>query len=417
MDGANARPAGYLRLLFARRFGPLFGTQLLGAFNDNLLKQALVTLVTFRLAGENASMVNNLAAALFILPFFLFSPLAGQLSDHFPKHRVARAVKIAEVSIMVVAGIGFWLSSVPLLLLALALMGLHSAFFGPVKFGVLPELVPAHELTAANALIAAGTFLAILLGNVGGVYLVTLAGAPWEPALWLTLVALAGLAFAWSIPALPAAAPERKLEFHPWRELVASLAFVRGNRAALAALAGISWFWLVGVAYLTQLPVLARDIVGGGEDEYVRMLLAFSVGIGAGALLCGRLSRHRHRPRLAIMGALLMSLFAAELVRLCMAGRPDPAYVVGVLTLLGVGAGLYTVPLYTLLQVHSPADSRARSFAAANLLNALAMVVSSVLAIVVLVVLKLPLATLFAILLAGTLLVALMLWHLIGRSV
>lgn len=409
----NTGPAGYLGLLFARRFGPLFGTQFLGAFNDNLLKQAIVTLVTFRLIGENASMINNVAAALFILPFFLFSPLAGQFADHFPKPQVARLVKIAEVAIMVVAGIGFWLSSVPVLLTALALMGLHSAFFGPVKFGVLPELVSARELTTANALIAAGTFLAILLGNVGGVYVVMHAGMPWEPALWLGLVALLGLACAWQIPALPAAAPTRKMEFHPWRELKSSLAFVRGNREALASLAGIAWFWLVGVAYLTQLPVLARDIAHGDEHTYVQMLLAFSIGIGVGALLCGRLSRGNVVPKLSVTGALAMSVFAAELVRLCVTGTPDPLWLTTVLTLVSVAAGLYIVPLYTTLQVKSPADSRARTFAAANLLNALAMVLSSVLAIVVLVVLKLPLAVLFAVLAAGTLLMALLLWQLL----
>ena len=188
---------------------------------------------------------------------------------------------------------------------------------------------------------------------------------------------------------------------------------MRGNRVALAALAGISWFWLVGVAYLTQLPVLARDVAHGDANSYVQMLLAFSAGIGAGALLCGRLARGEARPRLAIAGALVMSLFAAEVVRLCIAGSPDIAWLTAVLGLMGVGAGLYTVPLYTVLQLNSPADSRARTFAAANLLNALAMVLSSVLAIVVLVVVKLPLAALFGILLAGTLLVALLLWRLL----
>lgn len=406
---------GYFRLLGSRRFGPLFATQFLGAFNDNLLKQALITLVTFRLIGQDVSMIANVAAGLFILPFFLFSPLAGQLADHFPKPQVARLVKLAEIAIMAVAGIGFWLSSVPVLLLALALMGLHSAFFGPVKFGVLPELIPPGELVTANALIAAGTFLAILLGNLGGVEVVMRADAPWQPALWLGGVAVLGLASAWLIPVLPAAAPARRLEFHPWRELKSSLAFVRGNNAAIAALAGISWFWLVGVAYLSQLPVLARDIVHADERAYQLMLLAFSVGIAVGALLCSRISRGQVMPRLAIVGALLMSLFTAELVRLCVVGNPALAYLIGVLTCLGIGAGIYIVPLYTVLQIKSPIDSRARTFAAANLLNALAMVLSSVLAILVLVVLKLPLAVLFTILLAGTLLVGLLLWHLLPR--
>ncbi len=409
-DAAAVKSAGYVELLFAPRFGPLFGTQFLGAFNDNLLKQALVTLVTFRLLSENAGTINNLAAALFILPFFLFSPLAGQLSDHFSKPKVARWVKVAEIMIMLLAGVGFWLSSVPLLLTALACMGIHSAFFGPVKFGVLPELMHERDLTAANALIAAGTFVAILLGNVGGVYLVTHAGPAWEPAVWMLAVACAGLAFAWRIPSLPAAAPHRTIEFHPWRELKASLAFVRGNKPALAALAGISWFWLMGVAYLTQLPVLARDIAHGDANTYVLMLLAFSVGIGIGALICGRISRG---PRTTVGGGLLLVIFAAELVRLCVAGNPHDGYLLGVLTLIGTACGLYIVPLYTALQVHSPVDSRARTFAAANLLNALAMVISSVIAIVILSVLKLPLAVLYAVLCAGTLIVTAGLWWLL----
>lgn len=407
---------GYLRLLAARRYGPLFATQFLGAFNDNLLKQAIVALVTFRLLDQNASTVNNLAAGLFILPFLLLSPLAGQLADHFPKPQVTRLVKVAEVLIMAIAGVGFWLSSVPLLLVALALMGVHSAFFGPVKYGVLPELLPANELAPANALIAAGTFVAILLGNVGGVYLVTRSAATWELALWMGLVALAGLAFAWAIPRLPAAAPARRLEFRPWREFRSSLAFARGNRPVVAALVGISWFWLVGVAYLTQLPVLMRDVAGAGEDAYVGALLAFSTGIGIGALLCGRLSRHRTGTGLTLAGAVLMCVFAAELVRLCSVGDPALPWLLGVLAALGTGAGLYIVPLYTLLQLHSPADSRARTFAAANLLNALAMVLSSVLAIFVLVVLKAGLAALFATLLAGTLAVTAILYQLQRRD-
>lgn len=407
---ASSAPAGYLELLFARRFGALFGTQFLGAFNDNLLKQALVTLVTFRLMAENAGTINNIAAGLFILPFFLFSPLAGQLSEHFSKPAVARAVKIAEVAIMLLAGIGFWLSSVPLLITALALMGIHSAFFGPVKFGMLPELMHERELTAANALIAAGTFLAILLGNVGGVYLVTHAGPAWEPALWMLVVAIAGLAFAWNIPKLPPAAPDRAIEFHPWRELKSSLAFVRGNRPARAALIGIAWFWLVGVAYLTQLPVLARDIAQGNEDTYVIMLLAFSVGIGIGALVCGRISRG---PITSVGGGLTLTLVAAELSHLCFVGEPHSGYLIGILTLVGAAAGLFIVPLYTALQLHSPVDSRARTFAAANLLNALAMVLSSVVAIVILSVLRLPLAALYAVLCGGTLLVTAGIWRLL----
>lgn len=413
----DVQAAGYAGLLASRRFGPLFGTQFLGAFNDNLLKQALVTLVTFRLAGQNASMVNNVAAALFILPFFLFSPLAGQLADRWPKPRVAQLVKVTEVLIMLVAGLGFWQSSVPVLLFALGCMGVHSAFFGPVKYGVLPELVAAGELAAANAVIAAGTFLAILLGNVGGVYAVEKSGSAWEPALWLGLVALAGLAMSLAIPRLPAAAPARRLEFHPWRELLSSLQFVRGNRAAQAALLGINWFWLVGVAYLTQLPVLARDVAHAGPDAYVGMLLAFSVGIGIGALLCGRLLHHVASSRLAIGGALLMSLCGAALVWLCIDSHPDPRVLVGVLTGIGIGAGFYIVPLYTLLQVLSPADSRARTFAALNLLNSLAMVLSTALAVLMLVALKTGLAPFYSALLAGTLLVAWRLGRLFAASV
>lgn len=393
-------------LLLSRRFGPLFGTQFLGAFNDNLLKQALMTLVTFRLAGANASMVNNLAAALFILPFLFFSPLSGQLAERWPKPRVAQGVKVAEVLIMLVAGAGFWLSSVPLLLVALALMGVHSAVFGPVKYGVLPELVPERELTTANAWIAAGTFLAILLGNVGGIQMVERAGADWEPALWLAIVALLGLGCALSIPALPAAAPSRALDFHPWRELKSSLAFLRHERDAIAALAGINWFWFVGVAYLSQLPVLARDVAHVGTGGYTAMLLAFSLGIGAGALLCDLAARGRVVPRIAVVGAIAMCIGAAELVRLCIAGDPPEPWLLAVLAFLGTGAGLYIVPLYTVLQVKSPADSRARTFAATNLLNSLAMVLSSMLAIVLLVVMTLPLWVLFAVLLAGTLGVA-----------
>lgn len=404
---------GYVKLLGQQRFGPLFGAQFLGAFNDNLLKQAIIALVTFRLIDANASAINNLAAALFILPFLLFSPLAGQLADHFPKPRVAALVKVAEIAIMLLAGIGFMMSSIAILLTALTLMGLHSAMFGPVKYGVLPELLPPHELTAANALIATGTFLAILLGNVGGVYLVTKTDALWEPALWLGAVAALGLACALAIPALPAAAPHRRLEWHPWREFKTSLAFVRSNRAALAALIGISWFWFIGAAYLTQLPVLARDVVHADADAYVFMLLAFSVGIGMGALLCGRLSRDAVVPRLSITGAIVMIVAAAELIRLCVAGTPPLSWLLGVLTVLGVGGGLYIVPLYTLLQTTSPIDSRARVFAALNLLNALAMVLSAVLAIIMLVVLKLPIAAFFTVLLVGTVVVTVRLRRLL----
>jgi 1-acyl-sn-glycerol-3-phosphate acyltransferase len=387
-------------LLRTRRFGPFFATQFLGAFNDNLFKNGLVVLLTFHAASWTTlspEVLTNLAAAIFILPFFVFSATAGQLADKYDKARLARLVKVLEVVIMSLAAAGFFTQSLNLLLSALFLLGLHSTLFGPVKYAILPQHLGANELVGGNALVEAGTFVAILVGTIAGGLIAGVGGHPgWIAAAGLS-VAAAGLTASVKIPSAPAPVPELKVNLNPFVETWNNIGFARRKRTVFLAILGISWFWLYGALFLAQFPVFTKRILGGDETVVTLLLAMFTIGIGAGSMLCTRLSGKRVELGLVPLGAIGLSLFAFDLV----AASPSaptalasgaPLSVSGFLALastwrilfdlcaIGVFGGFFTVPLYVIMQTRSAVRQRARVIAANNILNALFMVVGAIVA-------------------------------------
>src|SRR5882724_6563252 len=321
------------QLLRVRRFAPFFWTQLLGAFNDNLFKNALVILFAFD-AGEAALSTDtliNLAGGVFILPFFLFSATAGQLADKFEKSRVIRAVKLLEIGIMSLAAIGFWRRSAVVLLSGLFLMGLHSTLFGPVKYSILPQHLREEELVGGNALVEMATFVAILLGTLLGGVLVAVPG--WGPALVstsLVLLAIAGWAVSRAIPPAPAESPGLRVRWNPVTETRRTIAFVRENRTVFLSVLGISWFWFYGALLLAQLPGLGHQVLGGDEHVVTLLLAVFSVGIGVGCLLCERLSAGKIELGLVPFGSIGLSVFALDLFFAARAAAAEPGTAIGV---------------------------------------------------------------------------------------
>lgn len=383
-------------LLRTRRFAPFFATQALGAFNDNVFKNALVILVAFLTAELSSADVNfysNLAAGLFILPFLLFSATSGQLSDKYDKARLAQIVKLLEIAIMLVGAVGFVRHDIPLLLAMLFMMGLHSTLFGPLKYGLLPQVLSERELVGGNGLIEMATFLAILLGTILGS---TLIRAP-ELGAWLVggatiVIAAAGLACALAMPKAPAADAGLKINWNPVSETWRNLGYIRGNRTVFLSCLGISWFWFYGSIYFTQLPNYTKEVLGGDPGVYTLLLTVFSIGIGLGSLLCERLSGHKVEIGLVPFGSIGMTVFGADLYFAhpqlaaqhglgvaALLGQPGIWRVLFDLAAMAVFSGFFIVPLFALVQTRSEPARRSRVIAANNILNALFMVVASVL--------------------------------------
>lgn len=379
-------------LLKTRRFAPFFGTQFLGAFNDNVFKNSLVVLLTFQAASWTtmpAGVLANVAAGIFILPFFLFSATAGQLADKYDKARLARLVKVLEIGIMALAGVGFASHSLTVLLAALFLMGLHSTLFGPVKYALLPQHLKEDELIGGNALVEAGTFVAILLGTlVGGLLAAMEGGTAWITGFSM-LVAVLGYLTSRGIPPAPAPDPDLKVHPNPLTETWRNIGFARENRAVFLSILGISWFWLYGALFLAQFPAFAKTVLGGGESAVTLLLAVFTIGVGGGSLLCEKLSGHKVETGLVPVGAFGLTLFGLDFAWASSSLPPvsGAAHELGALLaqfstwrlifdlmLLGVCGGLYCVPLYALMQQRSAATHRARIIASNNIMNALFMV-------------------------------------------
>lgn len=393
--------SGQFKLLSERRFLPLFITQFLGAFNDNVLKNAMVILITFqgvRMSGIDPALMVNACAGLFILPFFLFSATSGQLADKYEKSRLIRLVKILEICIMVIAAIGFWLPNLPLLLIALFLMGMHSTLFGPLKYSILPQHLYENELIGGNALVESGTFLAILLGTILGGTLIGLGenGRHYASAACF-MIALLGYTASRGIPIAPPPVPGLRINWNPLTETWRNLRFTRQNRTVFLAILGISWFWFYGALFLSQFPSFAKEHLGGNESVVTLLLAIFSVGIGLGSLLCEKLSGKHIEPGLVPLGSIGLTVFAIDLyfaapVAGSVSGlsaaqfiaQPGGLRILADLVLIGVFGGFYCVPLYALVQTRSEASHRSRVIAGNNILNALFMVVAAVLAIVLL---------------------------------
>ena len=389
-------------LLSQRRFAPFFWAQFLGAGNDNLFKFAFTVMVTFgtaRATDLDPAKVVQLIAALFILPFLLFSATSGQLADKFDKAALIRWVKNLEVVIMLIALYGFTQQNVTVLLGCTFLLGVHSTLFGPVKYAYLPQHLDERELTGGNGMVEMGTFVAILLGNVMGGLLISLpeVGARYVAGSCLALALLGRLAAQF----VPSAAPTDAalaINWNPVTETVRNLKLAGENVVVFRSLLGISWMWFFGAVFLTQFPAFAKNVLGGNEQVASLLLVVFSIGIATGSLLCETLSRRHVEIGLVPFGAIGMSVFSIDLY-LASNGLAEPAAALTVgsfvaltanwrvmadLALLALFAGLYSVPMYALIQMRSKPSHRSRIIAANNILNALFMIVSAGLSVVLL---------------------------------
>jgi acyl-[acyl-carrier-protein]-phospholipid O-acyltransferase/long-chain-fatty-acid--[acyl-carrier-protein] ligase len=411
-----------VRLLTTRRFAPLFVTQFLGAFNDNLLKSALAIAVTFRLAaqtGMEASSLVMLAGALFIAPFFLFSGASGTLADRMDKAAIARWVKVAEILIMSLGAWGLWQENVPALLATLFCLGTHSTVFGPIKYALLPQHLYEDELVAGNALIEAGTFLAILAGTILGGSIVLLdRGALIVAACGITAAA-AGWIAARQIPAAPPQPGNDTRRPRLVKDSVAVVGYVVRRPTLLLPILAVSWFWLFGATVVSGLPVLAKDVLYADEQVVTMMLAIFAIGVGLGSVLAERLLHGELSARHVPLAAMVMAFCAIDL-HYASAGRAAASELAGAMAFvrapgswrvladllgLAMAGGLFCVPLYALLQHESEPEHRARVIAANNIVNAFAMTVAAVTAAVLLA-RGLTMGQLFALCGAGTIVVA-----------
>ncbi|WP_404440770.1 MFS transporter [Stutzerimonas chloritidismutans] len=405
------KPHSQFTLFGKRRFLPFFLTQLSGAFNDNLFKQALILAILYKIGSSaDSSLLINLCALLFILPFFLFSALGGQLGEKYPKERLIRAIKAGEIAIMLAGAAGMLLGNLPLLLAVLFCMGTQSALFGPVKYSVLPKLLEDHELVGGNALVEMGTFLAILAGTITAGVMMASEGYAQLIAGSVVLVAIAGYLASRGVPATGASFPTLQMDWNLFRQTGAILRMGLGQRLSVSrSLIGNSWFWFLGATYLTQIPAYSKDLLHGDETVVTLILTVFSVGIALGSLLCERLSGHKVEIGLVPFGSMGLTLFGL-LLWWQSGGFPPGSTPHDWLTLLsfgqawwiltsvlgiGVFGGFYIVPLYALIQSRTAEHERARVVAANNILNALLMVASALVAILLLSVAGLSIPQLF----------------------
>jgi 1-acyl-sn-glycerol-3-phosphate acyltransferase len=382
------------RLLGQRRFGPFFAVQFLGAFNDNVFKQALVMLIVFgavTVPGVAPEVMVNLTGGLFILPFFLLSATAGQLADKLDRARIIRWVKLLEIAIMAVAAAGFVYTDVRLLLGALVLLGVHSTLFGPVKYAILPQALREQELVGGNALVETGTSLAILIGTILGGVLGELPGGTERLVPALTL-AVAGVGWATShfVPAAPAPQPGLRIDWNPFTETWRTFTFIRPNRAVYLSILGVSWFWFFGALLMAQFPAYAKDWLGGDAAVATALFATLSIGIAAGSLLCERMSGRKVEIGLVPFGSIGLTLFALDLffaspsepasgsagVRAFLAA-PGSWRVLADVLFIGLFGGFYIVPLYALIQSRSEDSHRSRIIAGNNILNSAFLVAAA----------------------------------------
>ncbi len=404
-------------LLSTRRFLPMFITQFFGALNDNVYKQALLLVITYGWINQQASDIstlNNLAALLFILPYFIFSATAGQIADKFERSQLIRGIKVLEIVIMLIGSAGFLLGNLWLLLLALFMMGTHSTFFGPIKYAILPEILKPNELMSGNALFQSGTSIAILIGMILGGAVISMSQGN---LIWisLTVVVIAVLGYFSSrfILKQKVSSPDLKIDWNFFRTSFQTLKYAKSLPLIFMILLGNSWYWFYGATYLTQIPQLTQQNLHASENVVSLLLTFFSVGIGVGSLLCRRIGGSEVNIKMVPIGAIGLTLFAFYLA-LSLAFVPERTgammnvadmfnhgaiyyHVMLAVTLLGISGGFYIVPLYAMMQAYSPRSHRARVVAANNILNAVFMVSSAVFSIIILSVLKIDIKILFSI--------------------
>ncbi|MFB6349151.1 MFS transporter [Moraxella sp. ZJ142] len=408
--------ASQLSLFQRRAFTSMFFTQFFGAFNDNVFKQALILVLTYSAAlklGVEVSLLNNLAALLFILPYFLFSGVAGQLADKYEKSQLTVYIKLLEIVIMAAAAIGFIYEIYSLLFVCLFLMGTHSTFFGPIKYAYLPEAMHSNELVAANGLFQTSTSLAILTGMMFAGVLSQLYLSEYWLSVATILVAVLGYVSARQIPAMPVHVPNLQIDWNIARTSWDIIKYLYSLPLLFFIILGNSWFWFYGATFLTQTPEVSKVILHGDESVVIFLLTLFSVGIATGSLLCKSLTKNQVNFHLLPFGLVGLSVFAWALsvslgnlslptsaepyTIMQLIGVQDAWHVFAELFLIGLSGGIYIVPLYASMQAFAPIDHRSRIVGANNIFNALFMVISAIFAIVVLTVVKMSLAQLFMI--------------------
>jgi MFS family permease len=394
------------QLMQEKRFRPFFFTQFLGAFNDNVFKTALITLVAFhtaRLTSIDGSTLATLLPGLFILPFFLFSATAGQLADKYEKSQIIRLVKVFEIGIMLFASAGFFLHNIWLLAAALFMMGMHSTLFGPVKYAYLPQHLKESEIVGGNGMVEMGSFVAILLGQVLGAWLAMQSEHALLTSSTVLVIAVLGYWISCGVPNSPAVAPKLKINWNPITETYRNIKFIWQHQAIWLTIIAISWFWFYGATLLAQFPNFAKNILHGDESLFILLLSIFSLGIGIGSLMCEKLSKGKVELGLVLFGATGLTLFGADLYfastsiyeSLNNKALLDYAIFIGMhydaeghliftywrlladIGLIGVFGGLYIVPLYAFIQTRSEKSHQSRVIAANNILNALFMVISA----------------------------------------
>ena len=389
------------KLRHNKNFTSLFGIQFLGAGNDNFFKIALVLLITFNTSVSEPlaeqlgvpttyliQQLNALAGALFILPFFLFSALAGQIADKYGKPRLIVYIKAAELCIMTLAAYGFITSNPIILLVCLFLMGIQSTFFGPIKYSFLPDILPTPRLVQGNAVIQAGTYGAILLGSIAGGVLIAQVSGPMYVSAGIILFAAMGLWLARRIALQAASAPNTKINYNPFTSTYVLLKYAYQKKTLGLSMLALSWFWLVGIAMITLVPLIARHILGGDEYVSVSLLAIATLGAVCGSLLCHVLLKNKPSPVLAPYGAAIMaiSLFLLSILPVQpMGSYPIDIYLnsflgaasLGLTFVFALGGGMFAVPLFVMLQAYSPQGKRSQVIAGANILNSLFMAVGS----------------------------------------
>jgi MFS family permease len=394
-------------LLKQQRFRPFFFTQFLGAFNDNVFKTALITLVAFHtgsLSSINGTTLATLLPGLFILPFFLFSATAGQIADKYEKSQLIRLVKVFEIAIMLFAGAGFFLHNIWLLGAALFMMGMHSTLFGPVKYAYLPQHLKPNELIGGNGMVEMGSFVAILLGQILGAWLATVANHEIFTSFSILLIAILGYYTSRGVPNTPAAEPSLKINWNPITETIKNVKLIWPQQPVWVAIVAISWFWFYGATLLAQFPNLAKNILYGDESVFILLLSVFSIGIGVGSLLCEKLSKGRAGLGLVMFGAIGLTLFGADLYFSAVSLQSScnnkclfdfQSFIarnyhtadghlnwtnwrlLGDIGLIGLFGGFYIVPLYVLIQTRVDKNYQSRIIAANNIMNAFFMVFSA----------------------------------------
>ncbi len=404
-------------LLGSRRFLPVFLTQFFGALNDNVFKQSLLLVITYGLIQQqpaSISTLNNMAALLFILPYFIFSATAGQIADKYERSFLIRNIKLLEIVIMLIGSAGFLLGNLWLLLIALFLMGTHSTFFGPIKYAILPEILKPQELMSGNALFQSGTSIAILIGMILGGVVISSSGGN---LLWISMtvvgIAVVGYLCSRFILKQPVRTPELKVDWNVFRTSFQTLKYAKSLPVIFTILLGNSWYWFYGATYLTQIPQLTQQNLHGNENVVSLLLTFFSVGIGVGSLLCRKIGGAEVNIKMVPIGSIGLTIFAFYLAA-SLAFVPERTgdfigitqmfssgmsyyHVMIAVTLLGISGGFYIVPLYAMMQAYSPRSHRARVVAANNILNAVFMVSSAVFSIIILSVLEIDIKILFSI--------------------